>query len=87
MDAQELSRKSLEETLCTLYRASTSFEGQFKPQLEPVIHAYRVLYFKLTGAQYHLPQDHNPAPGETPIQRHIQKVWPRGVANGAYAHD
>jgi len=77
MDQIELNRKGLEETLSTLYRAANDFEGQFKPQLEPVIHSYRVLYFKLTGAQYHLPQDHQLAPGETTLQKHIQKIWPK----------
>lgn len=70
MELIELSRKGLEDTLATLYRASNDFDGQFREQLRPVIHQYKVIYFKLTGAQfcYHGPDERPAHPGKPQIQ-------------------
>jgi len=68
MDTEDLSYKSLENTLSALYRASNDLDGHFKEQLRPVITYYSRLYVQLTGQEYARGYvDHERIPNKPPI--------------------
>lgn len=53
-------QKLLEDNLPVLYRVRDKLDGTARQDLEHTIHDYKVLYYRITGNQYHPP--HMPHP-------------------------
>lgn len=84
MGSRKHTRESLERVISALYVAANESQGMFKERVEPVIHYFRIIYFKTTGEQYH----HQPTLDSYQPKHKIQVLHPPvGITDGIKLRD
>lgn len=84
MGSGKHTRESLEKVISALYVAANESQGMFRERIEPVLHYFRVVYFKTTGEQYH----HQPTLDNYQPKQKIQVLHPAvGISDGLRIHD